>query len=180
MSYFIRTTLNGYRIESKHRYSEFESLRKLLVHQYPSIVVPPIPDKHSVVAYASKPGKAMQDPKIVMKRKRLLQSFLNRVASHAVLRGFHPFHIFLMGDTPWSEIVSATPALKKKASVLSIESRSLRKPGTFLITRSTFPSRSRLYCTIWKPDFLYSKDSQKNGFVVWRYKRYLRRIRCII
>jgi sorting nexin-4 len=134
MSYTIKTSLQGYRIESKHRYSEFESLRNLLISTYPSVVVPPIPDKHSVVAYAAKPGKAMQDPKIILKRKRLLQSFLNRVASHQVLRSCHSFHVFLMGDTPWSEVISVNPpTLKKKPSIasLGLESRSLRKPGMF-------------------------------------------------
>jgi sorting nexin-4 len=133
ISYLIKTTLQGYRMESKHRYSEFESLRKLLVNTYPFVVVPPIPDKHSVVAYAAKPGKALQDPKIIQKRKILLQSFLNRVASHPNLQGCHEFHIFLMGDTPWSEVVAnGSPRLTKKSSIasLALETRSLRKPGT--------------------------------------------------
>lgn len=69
-TYLIKTTLEGYRIESKHRYSEFETLRLLLQSMYPSVIVPPLPGKHSVAQYAAKPGKALQDPAVIMKRKR--------------------------------------------------------------------------------------------------------------
>jgi len=135
ITYLIRIDITGFRFESKHRYSEFESLRALITQNYPSIAIPPIPEKHSVVAYASKPGKAQQDPKIILKRKRLLQSFLNRVASHPVLCGCHEFHLFLRGETPWSEVLTLNgPTLKKKASIASlVETRKLKKPGLYLL-----------------------------------------------
>jgi sorting nexin-4 len=38
--------------EVRRRYSEFDSLRKLLKRTYPHVVVPPIPEKHSIGALA--------------------------------------------------------------------------------------------------------------------------------
>jgi sorting nexin-4 len=35
-------------IETRRRYSEFESLRKSLMRLYPTVIVPPIPEKHSI------------------------------------------------------------------------------------------------------------------------------------
>lgn len=35
-------------IETRRRYSEFESLRKALCHLHPYLIVPPIPEKHSL------------------------------------------------------------------------------------------------------------------------------------
>lgn len=32
----------------RRRYSEFESMRKILKRLYPHVVVPPIPEKHSL------------------------------------------------------------------------------------------------------------------------------------
>jgi hypothetical protein len=34
--------------EAKRRYSEFESFRKSLVRLYPTSLIPPIPEKHSI------------------------------------------------------------------------------------------------------------------------------------
>jgi sorting nexin-4 len=111
---------------------------------FPSIIVPPIPDKHSIVAYAAKPGKAQVDPNIIFKRKRLLQSFLNRVASHPILSNFHPFHLFLMGQGSWNEVLSSfaqeinLPLQKKVSLPVMVEKRKLKKPGIFNLMRSPF------------------------------------------
>jgi hypothetical protein len=135
ISYLIHTNLASQKIESKHRYSDFESLRAILVQIYPFVVVPPIPDKHSVgelhhsylALYATKPGKAQQDPVIIAKRKRLLQSFLNRLLVHPILRRAHELHLFLTGDV-WGDVVSGSP-LRKKSSMMIENGTTLRKPG---------------------------------------------------
>ncbi|KAJ3068983.1 Sorting nexin, cytoplasm-to-vacuole targeting pathway/endosomal sorting, partial [Quaeritorhiza haematococci] len=119
ITYVIRTTIPSWSItyEAKHRYSEFETLRKLLTKVYTSIVVPPIPEKHSMTAYATKQGKAKEDPHIIEKRKHMLQSFLNRVASHPVLGREHVVHRFLEGEASWNEIFASSGLamhLKKK------------------------------------------------------------------
>ncbi|KAI8894529.1 hypothetical protein BC833DRAFT_604491 [Globomyces pollinis-pini] len=146
-TYLIKADLNGLKFESKHRYSEFESLRVTLAQKYPSCIVPPIPEKHSIAAYAVKPKNAKDDPKIIMKRKRLLQSFLNRLASHSILKNAHEFHMFLNGEVSWNEttvLISSTNSvgLKKKSSMASLnEGRSLRKPDPYFVGVEDYSNR---------------------------------------
>ncbi|KAJ3356949.1 Sorting nexin, cytoplasm-to-vacuole targeting pathway/endosomal sorting [Kappamyces sp. JEL0680] len=135
ISYLIHTNLPSHKMESKHRYSDFESLRAILVQSYPFVAVPPIPDKHSVgttalltlALYAAKPGKAQQDPAIIAKRKRLLQSFLNRLLVHPILRRAHELHLFLRGEAVWSDVVHGSP-IRKKPSMMIENATMLRKP----------------------------------------------------
>ena len=60
------------------RYSEFSSLRAALVNLHPTLIIPPIPEKHSMADYAAKPRKAKEDTRIIDLRKRMLGVFLNR------------------------------------------------------------------------------------------------------
>ena len=95
--------------------------------------MPPIPEKHSVKDYAAKPGKAKENPTIIDKRKRLLQSFLNRIACHPILREEHVFHRFLRGEGSWNEILidsGLSYHLKKKETVVKVSERAvLKNPG---------------------------------------------------
>ncbi|KAJ3215325.1 Sorting nexin, cytoplasm-to-vacuole targeting pathway/endosomal sorting [Dinochytrium kinnereticum] len=85
---------------------------------HPTVVVPPVPEKHSVADYASRPGKAKEDPKIIENRKRTLQTFLNRVAAHPVLGKEHVLHRFIDGSGgSWTDILMDSGVahfLKKK------------------------------------------------------------------
>ncbi|KAJ3019524.1 UNVERIFIED_CONTAM: Sorting nexin, cytoplasm-to-vacuole targeting pathway/endosomal sorting [Siphonaria sp. JEL0065] len=97
--------------ECRHRYSDFETLHRLLRRMHPTILVPPIPEKHSVADYAARPmsGKPKEDLKMVEGRKRGLQFFLNRVAMHPILKREHVFHGFLEGEKNgmgWSEVLA--------------------------------------------------------------------------
>lgn len=65
-------------IEVARRYSEFSSLRAALVNLHPTLVIPPIPEKHTMADYAAKPTKAKEDVGIIDQRKRMLAVFLNR------------------------------------------------------------------------------------------------------
>ncbi|KAF8924160.1 Sorting nexin, cytoplasm-to-vacuole targeting pathway/endosomal sorting, partial [Dissophora ornata] len=47
-SAFVTYTIKIGDNEVKRRYSEFESLRKVLCRIYPTLIVPPIPEKHSI------------------------------------------------------------------------------------------------------------------------------------
>ncbi|KAJ3279657.1 Sorting nexin, cytoplasm-to-vacuole targeting pathway/endosomal sorting [Borealophlyctis nickersoniae] len=147
IAYITRTDLpeHSLHFEAKHRYSEFESLRKLLSRLHPTIVVPPIPGKHSVAAYAAKPSKAKEDPSIIEKRKRMLQSFLNRIAAHPILNEEHVFHRFLEGEATWTEIL-ATSGLggylkSKEGAVAGSERGPLKHPGSLVGSNpgSSFP-----------------------------------------
>ena len=101
----------------RRRYSEFASFRDALVHLFPTLIIPPIPEKHSmctntpqspkrllitwIADYAAAPRKATEDLTIIDHRKRMLQSFLNRLAQHPILRRDHTVHRFLTGDASW-------------------------------------------------------------------------------
>ena len=87
--------------DARRRYSEFESLRSSLVKLYPTYIIPPIPSKTSIGDYAVKQGRAKEDLNMISRRKRLLHSFLNRVARHPVLSNEHVFHRFLQSDVSW-------------------------------------------------------------------------------
>ena len=65
-------------LEVKRRYSEFASLRATLVNLHPTLIIPPIPEKHTMADYAAKPTKAKEDAGIIELRKRMLAVFLNR------------------------------------------------------------------------------------------------------
>jgi hypothetical protein len=62
----------------RRRYSEFASLRATLVNLHPTLIIPPIPEKHTMADYAAKPTKAKEDAGIIDLRKRMLAVFLNR------------------------------------------------------------------------------------------------------
>ncbi|KAJ1501399.1 Sorting nexin, cytoplasm-to-vacuole targeting pathway/endosomal sorting [Coelomomyces lativittatus] len=94
--------------ELKRRYSEFNSLRKCLQTLYPALIVPPIPEKHTLTDYATKQNRAKQDPQIIEKRKRMLQCFLNRVGWHPILSTDHLFHRFLQPGILWADILHST------------------------------------------------------------------------
>ncbi|MGH2242789.1 hypothetical protein ACQ1ZO_17185, partial [Enterococcus faecalis] len=74
---FITYTIRTGEIEVRRRYSEFASLRQTLVRLHPTLVVPPIPKKHSIADYAAKPTKAKEDVGIIELRQRMLMTFLN-------------------------------------------------------------------------------------------------------
>ncbi|KAJ4473700.1 hypothetical protein J3R30DRAFT_3296221 [Lentinula aciculospora] len=95
--------------ESRHRYSEFESLRSNLVNLYPTIIIPPIPSKQTLGDYAVKQGKAKEDATMIARRKRMLQTFLNRLARHPILSNEHVFHRFLDGEVSWHEVLNSPP-----------------------------------------------------------------------
>ena len=91
---------------ASHRYSEFESLRDSLVRLYPTLIIPPIPSKHSISDYAVKQAKAKEDTSLIATRRRMLQTFLNRLATHPVLSSEHVFHRCLDGEVSWASFTS--------------------------------------------------------------------------
>ncbi|KAI9267831.1 hypothetical protein BY458DRAFT_511503 [Sporodiniella umbellata] len=96
-------------IETSRRYSEFESFRKSLTLLHPTLIVPPIPEKHSLVDYAALQAKVRDDLAMIEKRKRMLQTFLNRVAKHPELGQDHVFHQFLEHNVAWADVLCSPP-----------------------------------------------------------------------
>lgn len=105
IAYVIRTG----NAEAYHRYSEFESLRANLAKLYPTLIIPPIPSKQTLGDYAVKQAKAKEDAAMIARRKRMLQTFLNRVARHPILSNEHVFHRFLDGEVSWTEVLNSPP-----------------------------------------------------------------------
>lgn len=109
-SYIVYVIRNG-STEAKRRYSEFEALREALVRLHPTIIIAPIPSKHSLSDYAAKQSKAKEDATIIARRKRMLQSFLRRCDNHPKLRGDEVLQKFLDGRFHWNEITTSPPLI---------------------------------------------------------------------
>ncbi|CAO3631447.1 unnamed protein product [Mucor fragilis] len=150
--------------EAKRRYSEFESFRRSLVKLYPTLLVPPIPEKHSLVNYTTKNIK--DDSAIIEKRKRMLERFLLRLAKHPILAKEHVFHRFLDGATAWTEIRQSSPLsdLPKDPLLLASESSSFTTSITSSLPTSTsiIPVPSTSY-TLKYPDKEFEESEQKVG-----------------
>ena len=108
-SSFIVYVIRNDTTEAKRRYSEFEALREALVRLHPTIIIAPIPSKHTLSDYAAKQSKAKEDATIIARRKRMLQSFLRRCDNHPKLRGDEVLQKFLDGRYHWNDITSSPP-----------------------------------------------------------------------
>ncbi|KAN0062518.1 Sorting nexin, cytoplasm-to-vacuole targeting pathway/endosomal sorting [Thecaphora frezii] len=108
-SSFIAYVIRNGATEAKRRYSEFEALREALVKLHPTLIIPPIPSKHTLSDYAAKQSKAKEDATIIARRRRMLQSFLRRCDNHPKLRDDEVLRKFLDGRYPWAEILNSPP-----------------------------------------------------------------------
>ncbi|KAI0716042.1 hypothetical protein C8T65DRAFT_642639 [Cerioporus squamosus] len=90
---YITYVIRAGTAEAHHRYSEFESLRSNL----------------TIGDYAVKQAKAKEDAAMIARRKRMLQTFLNRIARHPILSNEHVFHRFLDGEVSWTEVLNSPP-----------------------------------------------------------------------
>ncbi|SOV03287.1 uncharacterized protein UDID_18610 [Ustilago sp. UG-2017a] len=108
-SSFIVYVIRNASTEAKRRYSEFEALREALVRLHPTIIIAPIPSKHTLSDYAAKQSKAKEDATIIARRKRMLQSFLRRCDNHPKLRGDEVLQKFLDGRYHWNDITASPP-----------------------------------------------------------------------
>lgn len=88
-------------LEVRRRYSEFASLRQTLVNLHPTLVIPPIPEKHTMADYAAKPTKAKEDTAIIDLRKRMLAVFLNRCRRMREVREDGVWWRFLDPNVSW-------------------------------------------------------------------------------
>ncbi|PYH94629.1 putative autophagy protein Atg20 [Aspergillus ellipticus CBS 707.79] len=107
---FIVYTIRTGDLEVRRRYSEFASLRQTLVNLHPTLVVPPIPEKHTMADYAAKPTKAKEDTAIIDLRKRMLAVFLNRCRRMKEVREDGVWWRFLDPNVSWSEVLHSYPA----------------------------------------------------------------------
>lgn len=107
---FISYTIRTGDLEVRRRYSEFASLRATLVALHPTLIIPPIPEKHSFADYAAKPTKAKEDAGIIELRQRMLATFLNRCRRMKQVREDGVWWRFLDPNASWSEVLHSHPA----------------------------------------------------------------------
>ncbi|KAF2721760.1 hypothetical protein K431DRAFT_284681 [Polychaeton citri CBS 116435] len=107
---FITYTIRTGEIEVRRRYSEFASLRNTLVALHPTLIIAPIPEKHSIADYAAKPTKAKEDASIIELRQRMLATFLNRCRRMKDVREDGVWWKFLDPNASWSEVLHSYPA----------------------------------------------------------------------
>ncbi|KAL1638315.1 Sorting nexin, cytoplasm-to-vacuole targeting pathway/endosomal sorting [Neofusicoccum ribis] len=89
-------------LEVRRRYSEFASLRNTLVNLHPTLIIPPIPEKHTTADYVAKPMKAKEDVGIIELRKRMLAVFLNRCRRMQEVREDGVWWRFLDPNVSWN------------------------------------------------------------------------------
>lgn len=106
---FITYTIRVGDVSVRRRYSEFESLRTTLTRMFPTLIVPPIPEKHSITDYAVAPTKAREDKDMIEHRQRMLQVFLNRCRNLPQLSNCIVFQRFLDPHASWSEVLNSPP-----------------------------------------------------------------------
>jgi hypothetical protein len=106
---FTAYTIRTGDLEVRRRYSEFSSLREALVRLHPTLIIPPIPEKHTVADYAANPTNAKQDQPIIDLRKRMLAVFLNRCRRMDQVLGDGVWWRFLDPNASWSEVMNSPP-----------------------------------------------------------------------
>ncbi|ORY59086.1 uncharacterized protein BCR38DRAFT_412806 [Pseudomassariella vexata] len=115
--YIVYTIRTG-DLEVRRRYSEFASLRDALTRLHPTLVMPPIPEKHTMADYAANPTNAKQDQQIIDLRKRMLAVFLNRCRRMHQVREDGVWWRFLDPNASWSEVLHSHPIASIPKSVL--------------------------------------------------------------
>ncbi|RFU34909.1 hypothetical protein B7463_g1378, partial [Scytalidium lignicola] len=115
--YIVYTIRTG-DLEVRRRYSEFASLRDALTRLHPTLIIPPIPEKHTMADYAANPTKAKQDQQIIDLRKRMLAVFLNRCRRMDEVRNDGVWWRFLDPNASWNEVLHSHPIASIPKSIM--------------------------------------------------------------
>ncbi|KAK4188694.1 mRNA capping enzyme alpha subunit-like protein [Podospora australis] len=115
--YIVYTIKTGELIV-RRRYSEFASLREALTRLHPTLIIPPIPEKHTVADYAANPTNAKQDQQIIDLRKRMLAVFLNRCRRMEQVRTDGVWWRFLDPNSSWNEVMNSHPVSSIPKSIM--------------------------------------------------------------
>lgn len=81
--YLIQLRDSKQEVVVKRRYSEFKSLRDVLSKLHPTVIVPPIPEKHSIITYLLNSLNTDKEVDLIEVRKRYFNSFLNDLIFNA-------------------------------------------------------------------------------------------------
>ncbi|KAI5922241.1 hypothetical protein F4810DRAFT_721533 [Camillea tinctor] len=115
--YIVYTIRTG-DLEVRRRYSEFASLRDALTRLHPTLIIPPIPEKHTMADYAANPTNAKQDQQIIDLRKRMLAVFLNRCRQMEQVLNNGVLWRFLDPNASWNEVLHSHPISSIPKSVM--------------------------------------------------------------
>ncbi|KAK4169221.1 putative sorting nexin-41 [Cladorrhinum sp. PSN259] len=115
--YIVYTIKTGELIV-RRRYSEFASLREALTRLHPTLIIPPIPEKHTMADYAANPTSAKQDQQIIDLRKRMLAVFLNRCRRMEQVRTDGVWWRFLDPNSSWNEVLNSHPISSIPKSIM--------------------------------------------------------------
>lgn len=115
--YIVYTIRTG-DLEVRRRYSEFASLRDALTRLHPTLIIPPIPEKHTMADYAANPTNAKQDQQIIDLRKRMLAVFLNRCRRMEQVRDDGVLWRFLDPNVSWNEVMHSHPISSIPKSIM--------------------------------------------------------------
>ncbi|RLV93686.1 Sorting nexin-41 [Spathaspora sp. JA1] len=91
----LSSTNNKNKIIVKRRYSEFKSLRDNLLRLYPTLIIPPIPEKHSILNYVLNSIKSTNEVNIIEMRRRYFKMFLYDLIFDTSLKNCILLHKFL-------------------------------------------------------------------------------------
>ncbi|KAI5465782.1 sorting nexin-41 [Mariannaea sp. PMI_226] len=127
---FIVYTIRTGDLEVRRRYSEFATLRDALTRLHPTLIIPPIPEKHTMADYAANPTNAKQDQQIIDLRKRMLAVFLNRCRRMDEIRTDGVWWRFLDPNASWSEVLHSHPVASIPKSVLKAPPLDTANPTT--------------------------------------------------
>jgi hypothetical protein len=93
-------------------------LRDTLVRLHPTLIIPPIPEKHTMSDYAAAPTKAKEDIGIIDLRKRMLSVFLNRCRRMKQVREDDVWWRFLDPNASWTEVLNSTAVTSIPKNIL--------------------------------------------------------------
>lgn len=127
---FIAYTIKIGNLIVRRRYSEFESLRTTLTRLFPTLIIPPIPEKHTMSDYAASPTKAKEDAGIIEHRQRMLAVFLNRCNAMTQVRQSSVFQRFLDPNSSWSEVLNTPPVSNLPKHILKAPPLDPAQPST--------------------------------------------------
>ncbi|KAL2886629.1 Sorting nexin-41 [Ceratocystis lukuohia] len=125
---FIVYTIRTGDLEVRRRYSEFASLRDALIRLHPTLIIPPIPEKHTMADYAARPTSAKQDQQIIDLRKRMLAVFLNRCRRMEQVRADGVWWRFLDPNASWTEVLNSPPVSTIPKSILKAPPLDMANP----------------------------------------------------
>lgn len=115
IGYIIRSKIidenTGQTIEQDvtRRYSEFYSLYQVLTKLLPTVIIPPIPSKHSIFKYFLNPINAKNDQRIISMRQRRLMAFLNHCNKIEEIQKLSVFQKFLNPNYLWKDVLNSPP-----------------------------------------------------------------------